>query len=84
MRKENSVSELIGIYFFMLDDQPYDFKQERFVKNVLEATYMKDCNGKPITTNVVTPLGSEYKVKHTIREWRYALVVGMLLYLDTN
>ena len=51
---------------------------------MLGATGMIDCNGKSIPTNVLVPFGSYDNVKPPKIEWKYASVVGFILYLADN
>ena len=55
---------------------------KRIDNQILEATKMMDCNAKCTPTKQDAPLGSDLNGKLAKREWKYASVIGMMLYLD--
>ena len=45
---------------------------------------MMDCNAKSTPTKQDAPLVSDLNGKLAKREWNYAIVIGMMLYLEAN
>ena len=57
MIKEVSLAEFLVINIVTFYDEACGLKQFVFIEDVLEATGMTGCNGKPSPANVVAPLG---------------------------
>ena len=84
LKVEGSVSEYLGIEIHKTSEGGYQFLQNGLTIKILEATKMMDCNTKYTPTKQDAPLGSDLNGKLPKREWNYASVIGMMLYLAAN
>ena len=80
------MSEFLCVYIKTLDNGGFQFCQTGFIRKVLEATGMEDCNGLPTPTKVEAPLGTDINGSEANRDCpnSYAAVIGMMLYLESN
>ena len=81
---EGSVFEYLGIEIHKTSEGGYQFLQKGLTIKILDATKMMDCNAKSAPTKQDAPLGSNPNRKLAKREWNYASVIGMMLYLAEN
>ena len=84
LKVEGSVSEYLGIEIHKTSEGGYQFLQKGLITKILEATKMVDCNAKSTPTKQDAPLGSDLNGELAKREWNYASVIGMMLYLAAN
>ena len=63
------MSEFLGIDIKTLDDGGFKFFQTGFIRKVLEARGMGNCNGFPTPTKVEAPLGKDANGYEAKRDW---------------
>ena len=80
--ESNDVSHFLGISFER-KGKMIELKQTGLIEKIIEATRMKDANGKSTPAESKT-LGKDPNGKPFSEPWGYASVVGMLLYLSGN
>ena len=61
------MSEFLGIDIKTLDDGGFQFYQNRFIRKVLEAKVMYNCNGLTTPTKVEEPIGTDNNCSGSIR-----------------
>ena len=79
-----SVEEYLGIKIEAVKVEgqtAYKFTQPGLINKILQDTGMQNSNGKPTPTSNERPLGPELNSPPPKRDWNYASVIGMLLYL---
>ena len=83
LTREESFAEFLGIKFITKEDGSVECTQEGLIKKIIEHTGMEDCrpNSTPCTQ---LALGSDPDGPPMDEPWKYASIVGMLLYLSTN
>ncbi|MGH7974287.1 MAG: reverse transcriptase domain-containing protein [bacterium] len=80
---EDDVSTYLGIKIKKLADDRLEMSQPYLIERILEATGMKDCNGKS-TPALEFPIGTDKEGADRQDEWSYASVIGMLMFLQAN
>ena len=78
------MSEYLGIEIHKTSEGGYQFLQKGLTIKILDATKMMDCNAKSTPITPDAPLGSDLNGKLAKREWNYASVIGMMLYITAN
>ena len=63
------MSNFLGIDIKTLDDGGFQFFLTEYIRKVLEATGMEDCNGLPTPTKVEAPLGTDINGSEAKRDW---------------
>ena len=63
------MSEFLSIDIKTLDNGGFQFFQIGFIRKVLEATGMEDCDGLPTPTKVEAPLGADVNGSEAKRAW---------------
>ena len=82
--EKGGISEHLGIKILNLPEGAYKLTQPGLIKRILDTTKMSTCNTKMTPTKVVAPLGTDPNGQPPKREWNYATVVGMLLFLASH
>jgi hypothetical protein len=80
--ESNDVSNFLGIQFTR-QGNTIELKQTGLIQKIIEATGMQEANGKSTPADPKT-LGKDPDGKPFNKQWSYASVVGMLLYLSGN
>ena len=81
---EGDVSEYLGIEINKIGNDAFQFVQTGLIDKILRETKMMDCNSKATPTNTNGPLGTNSAGEEPRREWNYASIIGMMLYLSLN
>ena len=83
LKCEGTVGAFLGIDIQHLPDGRLELKQTGLIDKVLDETNMQDSHAQP-TPATATPLGPDIDGDPPDEKWRYATVVGMLMYLAGN
>ena len=57
--------------------------QEGLIQNILDATGMTDCNTKGLPSKI-SPLGTDADGSRRKERWKYASIIGMMMYISSN
>ena len=76
--------EFLGIDFKTLNYGVFQCCQTGLIRNVLEATGVKHCNGLPTPTNLEAHTGTYDNGSEAKRDWpnSYASVIGIMFYME--
>eukprot|EP00957_Ditylum_brightwellii_P173171 13183040-Ditylum_brightwellii.AAC.1 len=86
MKEGGSVENFPGIEIMPNSDDAFKLTQSGLIDKVLASTGMEDCNPVKVPTHASGPLGPDPQGKdpQPQKMWKYASVVGMLMYLASN
>ena len=79
LEREEDMDEFLGLNSTR-DNETVTLSQTGLIDNILDATYMEDCNIKFTSVDKV-PLTKDLDGNPCCEEWEYYFIVGMLLYL---
>ena len=82
-----SIEEFLGIEIDTIKENgkiAYKFSQPGLIKKILTDTGMENCKPKETPTNTDKALGPSLNSPPCQRDWNYASIIGMLLYLTNS
>ena len=84
LTKEDDVYAFLGVQVnYDSNKNEYNLTQKGLIKKVLRTCGMEQCNTKATPANRM-PLGTNADGKPFKEKWKYASVIGMLMYLVSN
>jgi hypothetical protein len=83
LRDEGEVGDFLGIRIEKLGTRKFNLTQTGLINKVLKASDMETCNSVE-TPAFTTALGTDKEGPPFKESWKYATVIGMLMYLASN